>query len=190
MRFKVIDKILLSILLLLIAALAVGLFGIATKLVTKGMLDIGVSVIIYEKNALILAGVGFVLLIFVIRLFVAMGKKRDAAGSAAKQPTSALLLEGEGGTAYITLAAIDAMVQRHCRGNGKVKECESAVSLVEAGITVNLKLSVLNETIVPELVTDLQKSLREYVETLSGIRVREVNILIVHMPAPAKPRPQ
>ena len=45
---------------------------------------------------------------------------------------------------------------------------------------------VANETVLPEFTRALQDSLKEYVETYCGITVRDVDILIVSAPAPAK----
>ena len=80
-------------------------------------------------NRLILGGGGVVLLAIAFRLFVAMGKKRDAKNAAAPMPTSTMIMSGDNGTAYMTISAIDSLVQRHCRANAKVKECESVVAV-------------------------------------------------------------
>ena len=68
-----------------------------------------------------------------------------------------------------------------------MKGCESNVAAIENGtVSVGLKLMVANETVLPEFTRALQDSLKEYVETYCGITVRDVDILIVSAPAPAK----
>lgn len=188
MRFRAIDKVLLVIVLLLVIALALGLFGIATNLITQSMLVYWAGVITNGmiENILILAAIGLVLLIFALRLFIAMGKKNSKA--AERQPSAALVLEGEGGSAFITIDAIDSMVQRHCRNNNKIKECESNVRATEAGVSISLKLAALNETVIPDLSREIQQSLKENIETLTGINVKEINVLVVASPPASKPR--
>ena len=65
------------------------------------------------------------------------------------------------------------MVQRHCRANPKVKECESSVTAIEnTAVAIALKLVVSNETVLPEFTKALQDSLKEYIEMYCGITVR------------------
>ena len=82
-----------------------------TGIVTNGM----------TENRLIMGGIGLVLLIRAFRLFIAMGNRKQEQPAAAPRATSALILSGDNGSAFITLAAVDSMVQRHCRANPKVK---------------------------------------------------------------------
>lgn len=190
MKFKWIDKLLLVLVLLLVIALAALSVGIAMSLITADMIAQVVGIVTNGliANKLIMGGIGLVLLVFAFRLFIAMGKRGDAKTQAAPKPTSTLVFTGDNGSAFISLQAIDAMVQRHCRANPKVKECESSVTAVEnSTVAIGLKLVVTGETVLPEFTKALQATLKEYVETCCGITVRDVDILFVNAPAPAKP---
>jgi uncharacterized alkaline shock family protein YloU len=79
-------------------------------------------------------------------------------------------------------------VQRHCRANQRIKECESNVIATPSGIAVSLKLQVAPDTVIPELSAQLQKSLKEYMETISGITVTGVDILILPLSQPKAPK--
>ena len=176
MRFNIFDKFLLVLLLLCVIALSALCVATAMGFVT---LDMIVALI---GNRLILGGGGVVLLAIAFRLFVAMGKKRDAKNAAAPMPTSTMIMSGDNGTAYMTISAIDSLVQRHCRANAKVKECDSVVVPAgepASGISIKLKLSVAPDTVIPELSANLQQSLKEYIETLCGVSVNAIDILIV-----------
>ncbi|HWQ57943.1 MAG TPA: alkaline shock response membrane anchor protein AmaP [Clostridia bacterium] len=188
MKFRFIDKLLLVLLLLLAVALCALCLGVAMDLIPgalvqeyAGILTNGLIV-----NRLILGAIGLALLIVALRLFIAMGRREIAPRE--KAPTSALLATSENGTAYITLSALDALVQRHCRANTRIKECESAVVAMQNGVSVSLKLQVLPDTVIPELTAQLQKSLKEYIETVSGIAVVGVDILILPLAQPKAPR--
>ncbi len=188
MKFRFIDKFLLVLLLLFILALSFLCLGVAmdyiggerivhyAQLLTDG----------YVYNRLIMGGIGLVLLIIALRLFIAMGRRETAPKE--KAPTSTLLSAGENGTAYITLAALDSLVQRHCRGNQRIKECESSVQAMQSGVAISLKLQVLPDTVIPELSAQLQHSLKEYIETISGISVTGVDILILPLALPKTPK--
>ena len=164
MRFNIFDKFLLVLLLLCVIALSALCVATAMGFVTFDMITAPNGLI---GNRLILGGGGVVLLAIAFRLFVAMGKKRDAKNAAAPMPTSTMIMSGDNGTAYMTITAIDSLVQRHCRANAKVKECDSVVVPAgesASGISIKLKLSVAPDTVIPELSANLQQSLKEYIE--------------------------
>ncbi len=192
MKFRWIDKFLLVLLLLFTIGLSALLIGTAMTLVTQDMLVNGVEIMTNGmiENQLILGAIGLVLLVIALRLFIAMGK-RKATKEPVKQPTSTLLLAGDNGTAYIALSAVDALVQRHCRANQKIRECESAVNAATApggGVNISLKLSVLPDTVIPELTASLQQSLKAYIENVCGIAVVSVDILVIPMQQPKAPK--
>mgnify|MGYP001027265208 FL=1 len=189
MKFSWFDKLLLVVVLLLVIALAALCIGIAMSFVTADMAAHVTGIVTngMTENRLIMGGIGLVLLILAFRLFIAMGNRKQEQPAAAPRATSALILSGDNGSAFITLAAVDSMVQRHCRANPKVKECESSVTAIEnTAVAIALKLVVSNETVLPEFTKALQDSLKEYIEMYCGITVRDVDVLIVSTPAPAK----
>lgn len=186
---KFIDKFLLVLLLLFTVALAALCVCTAMDIVTGDMLTgwIGVVTNGLIENKLIVGAVGLVLLIIALRLFIALGG--DGREKEEKAPKSTLLHSGENGSAYITLAALDALVQRHCRTNQRIRECESRITASEkGGISIALKLQVLPETVIPELSSELMKSLKEYMENLSGITVNSVDIVIMPTAQPKVPK--
>lgn len=184
MKFNLFDKFLLVLLLLCAIALSALCVAAAMGFVTYEMIVAPIAIVTNGliANKLILGAMGVVLLAVSLRLFVAMGKKKDANKAASNAPTSTMIMNGENGTAYITISAIDALVQRHCRSNAKVRECESVIvpaSEPASGVSIRLKLSVAPDTVIPELSAKLQQSLKEYIETLCGVSVNATDILIV-----------
>ncbi len=188
MKFRFIDKFLLVLLLLFMVALSALCLGVAMDFVKAHGLIACVETVTngLVVNRLIMGGIGLVLLIVAMRLFIAMGRRETAPKE--KAPATALLLSGENGTAYIALTAIDSLVQRHCRANQRIKECESSVLSMQSGVAISLRLQVLPDTVIPELSAQLQKSLKEYIETVSGIAVTGVDILILPFAQPKAPK--
>ena len=54
---------------------------------------------------------------------------------------------------------------------------------MEEGVSIGVRLFVLPDTDVVKLTEDLKKSLKEYLEGLTGIRVNSVDVLVESMSA-------
>ncbi len=139
----------------------------------KSFLDILFGNTVYLT---ILGVAGAVLLFIALRLmFAGTGKKEKPD----VQPVSTLVKASELGSTFISLQALDAMVQKFCRNNNRIRTIASSVRAVrDGGITVSVRLALMPDTDIPELTETLQTSLKQYIEKLSGILVREVGILI------------
>jgi len=181
MKLKVFDRILLGILLIVAIIASFVLFGMAANIITEGMVTGFISLFYrFGQNAMILAGCGLVLLLICIKLlFAGKGKKTEV------RPASALMKQNEFGGTFIALEALDTMVQKHCRAQQRVRDCHTTLHSSDAGVTIGIRLSVLPDTDVVTLTSDLQKSLKEHVEGLTGINVTEIGILIENASAPA-----
>ena len=181
MKLKVFDRILLGILLIAAILVSFVLFGIAANLIPEDKVNWFISLFYMERqNALILAGSGLLLLLISIKLlFAGKTKKADV------RPASALMKQTELGGTYISLEAIDNMVQKHCRAVSRVKDVHTTLQSTETGITIGIRLCVLPDTDVVTLSSELQKSLKENVESLTGIAVNEIGVLVESAAVPA-----
>lgn len=181
MKLKVFDRILLGILLIAAILVSFVLFGVAANLISEEQVNWFVSLFYMERqNALILAGSGLVLLLISVKLlFAGKNKKADV------RPASALMKQTELGGTYISLEAIDSMVQKHCRAISRVKDVHTTLQSTETGVTIGIRLNVLPDTDVVTLSGELQKSLKENVESLTGIAVNEIGVLVESAAAPA-----
>ena len=90
-------------------------------------------------------------------MFFAIQQKREP------EVRSALVSQTEIGGTFITLAAIDSMVQKHIRQNNRVRDCVTAVRAAQDGVVLSARLTVLPDTQLVELTGALQKSLKEYI---------------------------
>lgn len=177
--------------LLVVCALLGIAAGVAVLLVSVGIFSLDVARTMVDGYAaqigalnfrLLLGAVGLVVFLVSLRLIIGFNKTPK---SERKEPvaTAATVGGGDYGTIQITLAAVDTMVQRHCRANSKVREATSVVSTREGGVAISLKLVLLSDANVPEVTKDLQKSLKEYIEGLTGIPVNDISIMVVSAPA-------
>ncbi|OQB25213.1 MAG: hypothetical protein BWY11_00543 [Firmicutes bacterium ADurb.Bin182] len=183
MKIKLIDRILLALILIAVLLICAALIGIALRLIPMALLQSMVEwPFLNVVNSAVLGSAGALFFILAFRLFFA-GKKQPE-----QKPAFSLVKNNEFGSVYITLSAIDSMIQKHCRSNTRIRDCQSAVNLTDDGIRINLKLSLLPDSNVPELTAELQKGLKEYVESLSGIMVQDIGILVESMSSLPKSR--
>lgn len=175
--------------LLVIWALLGMAAGLALLLVATGIFSLEVAHVMLDAYAaqvgslnfrLLIACAGLVFFLVSLRLIIGFNKREKAP----KEPvsTTAIIANNDFGAVQISLAAIDAMVQRHCRANSKVREVSSVVGTRDGGVAISLKLVLLSEANVPEVTAELQKSLKEYIEGLTGIAVNDISIMVISAP--------
>ena len=176
--------------LLTICAILSMAAGLALLLVAVGFFSLEAARLMVDAYAaqagslnfrLLVGCVGLLVFLVSLRLIIGFNKRSKAQ----KEPTAtvATIATGDYGTVQISLAAIDAMVQRHCRTNNKVRETTSMVSTRDGGVAISLKLVLLSDANVPEVTAELQKSLKEYIEGLTGIVVNDISIMVISAPS-------
>ncbi len=186
MRIKIIDRILAALLALFTIAALVLVGAVILDVVSvQEAVDYAVSIMPGAVVAKIVYGIiGVIVLIIAFRVVIGMAGSKPPQGN--EMPTSIHLVTSEYGATYVSLAAIDAMAQRHCRAVSKVKDCMTNITPYENGVRIAIKLVLSNEANIPELTASLQKSLKAYVEELSGVTVSDVSILIISAPSTQK----
>ena len=174
MKLKVFDRILLAILLIVAILTSVVLFAMALNIVPLDMATAFIAQFyLNTHNALILAGSGLILLLIALKLlFAGRGERKP------ELPASALIRQSDIGGAFISLQAIDSMVQKFCASQQRIRESSTSVRAAEGGVTIGVRLSVLPDTDVVTVTTELQESLKEYIERLTGIHVNEIGVLV------------
>ena len=178
------DRLLLAVVCILGMAL-----GLAFLLLAIGVFSLDILRIIVDNFAahvgsfnfsLIIGAKGLLVFLVFLRLIIGFNKRSK---SEAPAPAAvATVVNSDFGSIQVSLAAIDAMIQRHCRSNNKVREAISVVSTRDNGVAINLKLVLLSEANVPETTAELQKSLKEYVEGLTGITVKDISMMVINAP--------
>ena len=181
MRLKFFDRVLLAILLIAAIIVAFVLFGVASHLVRQEWVESFVELFYNEfpGNRWILAGCGMAVLLICIKLMFGGREKKDV------RPASTMIRQSDIGGTYISLSAIDAMVQKYCRTQSRIRDCYTLVTAVPNGVTIGVRLSVLPDTEIAALTSELQVNLKQYVESLSGVAVQEIGVLVESTSAPA-----
>ena len=167
MKPKVLYRILLVLVMLVLFALGLCFIGVALNFITADTVN-AIAALPYASaiNGWITAGIVLII-----------GFNRRAPKNQA--PASAVISQNEMGISSITLAAIDDMVKRHCAtANGNVKKCDSRIAVVENKLKIDLRVVIAEEANISETTEALRTSLIDYIQTITGIQVSDVSILV------------
>lgn len=92
-----------------------------------------------------------------------------------------VLQDTDGGELSIALSAMDGLVQQCVAVHREMTLISSGVNTDRDGVAVDLRISVANGVSVPLAIDALQKQIRQYVTSCSGVTVREVRIQVDSM---------
>lgn len=174
MKLSIFDRILLAILLIAAILTAFVLFAVASNLLPED--GVGAFVHLFygvPQNQWILAGSGLLLLLISVRLLFA-GKREKVE----RQPSSAVMRRNENGGMFISLSAIDGMVERHCLKTKGVSACKTSLKQSEDGVTIGVRLVTSENANIVAITEGLQKSLKTYLEANTGIHIKEIGVLV------------
>ncbi|HHW02662.1 MAG TPA: alkaline shock response membrane anchor protein AmaP [Thermoanaerobacterales bacterium] len=124
--------------------------------------------------------VGFIFLITSIKFLLS--------GLKTQHYPEAVIKNGEFGNISISLNAIENLILKIIRDIENVKDVKVHIKKREDAISILLKLVVNYDVIIPEMTSELQKSVKNYIETTAGITVKDVNIKIDNVFNPYKQR--
>ena len=167
MKIKTADRVLL----ILFMILSVGLLCIALNIVPLSYFEDLFSGLQYTWPVLVLS---LVLLAASLRLLFA--------GFSRKQPVSTVLKTTDLGMIRVSVITLDTLTQKAVRSFQEVREVRSAVfPEPDGGVRIRLKVTILPDVPMPELTQNIQGKVKEYVEELSGIAVKEVQVYIENL---------
>jgi len=171
MKKKLFDRILLALLLIFTVVLALGLMVFGGRVIPLQNIQETIADIYGQTQVtLIIICVAVVLLLIALRLTFANTSK--------KQPNATLVKATELGGTFISLEALNVMIQKHCKSCSRIRNSISSVIAVKDGIVIRLRLFLMPETDIPQLTQELQRTLKEYIEKYSGVYVQQVSILV------------
>lgn len=178
MKPKIIDRLLLILLMLVLICIGLGLIAVSLGFVPMSI-PVGIVELPYKSsaNGWITAGAGLILVLWAIRMIVGFNRRAKNNG-----PATAVIARTEFGTSTITLAAINDMISRHCAANEKVRKQDSVISVKDDKLMINLRLTLAEDTNVPETTAALRESLTAYIEELTGIKIGEISMMISTLP--------
>ncbi len=105
-----------------------------------------------------------------------------------RKPKSAFIADTGNGAVSITINALEEMAIRHMLDNEAVRTVKTAVKVRDFKASITGRLAVAEGTNIPETLTTLQKSLKEHIELLAGIKVGKISLLVEKTSQIAKAR--
>ncbi|NLB42472.1 MAG: alkaline shock response membrane anchor protein AmaP [Clostridiales bacterium] len=173
MKLKIGDRILLIILVLILMLFSLGLLAMVIGIIPAS----NVGSIISEANrgmsAIVTVTIAVILFIVGLRLLVA--------SLIPPKQLSTILAITELGVVRVSVATLDTLTQKAVHSFQEVKEVKSVVLPDADGARIQLKITILPDVVMPELTQSIQTKVKEYVESLSGINVKEVQVYIENL---------
>ncbi len=95
-----------------------------------------------------------------------------------REPKSALITTTETGSIAISLSAVEEMATKHMLKNDAVKSAKVNVSVKDSKIDISSKLTVAEGSNIPEVLSSLQLSTKQEVETYAGVSIGKISVLV------------
>lgn len=194
-KLKTFDRVMSIILLVLLIACSVGLFlfawGFLTIFMSSSLVEgvqlsnawrfnINSSAIVFSILLTILAA--FFVFVAIRILFVRQRAPQQK--DMGNMQSGVMLRNGEHGAAYITKDAIQYLVDKQVHSEHAIRDAQSQIDITpEQNVSIKLKISVMADQNLPEITGKLQESLKEYIQTTTGIAVEAVEILVAAPPS-------
>ncbi len=86
--------------------------------------------------------------------------------------------QGELGEYRISFEALQNLVLQATREIKGVRDTRTRLSITDAGLVIDLRVAALPDLKVPELVEEIQRNVKSYVQEISGTDVAEVKVLV------------
>ena len=95
-----------------------------------------------------------------------------------RKPKTAMIRMTEGGIISITISALEEMTMRFVAANESVRTVKATACVRDSKLNVQAKLAVAEGTNIPEVLQSLQTGLKTHIQTLAGIEVNKIMLLV------------
>ncbi|MDP3059108.1 MAG: alkaline shock response membrane anchor protein AmaP [bacterium] len=174
---SIFERILLSLLAVIIAAASIG-----TILIVAG-LDIDLSSFFANFKAWqIIVVASFVFVLSVRVLFSGVRRRRPS--------KEAIVTSTENGEVKIAVSALRNLIHRTAIGVRGVKDAKIKITLEDDGVNVVAQISTIADCSIPVLTATLQDSIKKMVESSTGIGLKSLKLMVVDIAPSSRHRVQ
>ena len=174
MRLKLIDRIVLVLLLFVLLVLAIGVIAFGMLLIPEAdVVQLINNVYVYWPNSAMLIGIGLVVVLLILRLLYAS----CTSGRKAK-PASVAISRGDDDSVNVTMATLSDIIVRTVSSVSGVTACKDTIVPKENGMDILLKVTLAEDTPIPEKTSEIQTKLKESVLRLTGLAVEQVHVMV------------
>lgn len=93
---------------------------------------------------------------------------------------------GEMGSVSISFNAVENLILKAANNVERLKDVKVKLKPREDSLSIILKVTVAPDTNIPELTSELQRVVKDYVESMAGISVREIKVKVENIAIPQK----
>lgn len=170
MRFKVIDRIVSALSGLVILVIGIGLFvfgiGIFPFRLDLSFLDM--PFVLWQRA--IMVAVALLLTFFGLRGLSLLFRSSKEKGF--------ILQHTEYGDLSISMTAMENMVKKCVDTHSELRVAHTRILHAREGVIVNLRIALANGVNIPITVSALQKQIKQYITSCSGVDVKEVRVMV------------
>lgn len=97
---------------------------------------------------------------------------------------STLLRHTDLGAIRVSVQTLEIMAQKVVRSFNEVKDVVVNIITEEDGVKIQLKLLMMPDVVLPDISSSIQEKVKDYIQSYSGILVKEIFIYIDNLVAP------
>lgn len=172
MRMNLFDKFLLALALLLLLVLALFIGCVAASLISLRFIGDYIITLdgMWNVNAWILGGVALVLFVVVLRLL--------AASYGGRGLSYTRLAVTENGEIAISIPTIKQITAAFIANKPEIAASSSDILPAKDGLFVRVRICVKEGAVLPEVTGAVQKELKAHLETVTGLAVKQVAVMV------------
>ncbi len=91
---------------------------------------------------------------------------------------STIIRSTEHGNIRVSLDTIDSIVLKTVKSISSVRDAKINSVNTETGLVINIRVALMNNSVIPEITSDIQSTVKEHVESMVGLMVAGVPILV------------
>lgn len=99
-------------------------------------------------------------------------------GTGKVAPSSTVIKAAEYGNIRVAIDTINAVALKTVKTVEAVRDCRVNTSVLENGLCINVKVALLNDSIIPEVTQVIQNTVKERLEGIIGMQIVSVPILV------------
>jgi uncharacterized alkaline shock family protein YloU len=171
------DRFILTLYSLALTILSVVAVAVFLRLIPMDIVQLNFQAI-YESEQPRYAYLAVSVIFFLISLkFLLQGFRSRKGGESA----SAIAQRTDLGHVSISLNTLESISLKAARRVRGVREVKSIIHADQTGTSITLKATVDGETPIPGIVDDIQKAVKQQVEQIVGMEVKEVDVKITEV---------
>ena len=170
MKIKIWDRILAALngLILFAAGACMGIYGLGLRFVQFDWELPALPAELWQRAVIV--GAGVVLCLLGVHGISLLCRSRKEKGF--------ILQHTEYGDLSISMHAMESMVKKCIDTHQELKVSNTRIQHLRDGVVVELRISLANGVNIPLTVSALQKQIKHYITSCSGVDVKEVRVVV------------